>query len=257
MTLLLKLLSSLWFWLDFFLSISGGIIVWRGLLIEKRAEQMLPPSDFRPDIFGDIVEKYKSEVERGWRILMIGIIVEVIAALGISVISGLEIASLNDKAELAGKDAAASYSNSVAFSMQVEELRSNNIVLETEIQPRRISDKQRTIILSELKGRVLSSSGRVKVTAEAYDSESRIYALQLAQVLAAAGFKVNLDSNSINSVREIDFGIKFLIHPDVEPEARAIGRAFRLAGIMPDEASTDLQPGDFVLEIWVGAKPIK
>jgi hypothetical protein len=122
---------------------------WRRLLIEKRAEKMLPPKDFRPDIFGDIVEKYKSEVERGWRILMVGIIVEVIAALGISVISGLEVASLNDKAEQAGKDAAnaerdAGQANERAANTDSNNLvlRSNVVALEIKLQPRNITTKQ-------------------------------------------------------------------------------------------------------------------
>lgn len=106
MSIVHHLITSPWFWLDVLLSISGGIIVWKGLLIEKRAEKMLPPEDFGKDIFGDIVRKYKKEVERGWRILMIGIIVEVVAALGISIISGLESAVLNAKAEQAEKEAA-------------------------------------------------------------------------------------------------------------------------------------------------------
>ena len=53
MNLVLKLLSSPWFWLDIFLSISGGIIVWWGLRVEKKAENLLPPEDFKPDLFDD------------------------------------------------------------------------------------------------------------------------------------------------------------------------------------------------------------
>jgi hypothetical protein len=126
MNLVLKLISSPWFWLDVALSISGGIFVWRGLVIEKRAEKLLPPENFKPDIFADIVDQYRSEIERGWHILMRGIIIEVVAALGISVISGLEIANLTDKSAAANKEAGAamvyaanSSSNSVALSKQV------------------------------------------------------------------------------------------------------------------------------------------
>ncbi len=63
--------------------------------------------------FTDDVKLLKLKAQRGWRLLMIGIVVEVVAALGISVISGLEIADLTDKsaaanleAKQAGKDAA-------------------------------------------------------------------------------------------------------------------------------------------------------
>ncbi len=168
MNLLGKLLLSPWFWADIFLSISGGAIVYWGLLIEKRAEKLLPPEDFRPDIFDDVVRQQKSELERGWRILMTGIVVEVVAALLISIISGLEVARLHDQtadanleAKQAGTNAAASYehaaiaekeaaqanqlaaeynerskqleSTNVQLSLKVEELRSTNLVLEARV----------------------------------------------------------------------------------------------------------------------------
>src|ERR1700690_4195553 len=105
MNLLLKLISSPWFWADVFLSISGGLLVAWGLWLEKRAEKHIPPTDFHPDIFGDVVKLQKIKEQRGWRILMTGIIVEVVAALGISVISGLEIADLSDQSAAANLEA--------------------------------------------------------------------------------------------------------------------------------------------------------
>src|SRR6266571_3007279 len=105
MNLILKLFSSLWFWADILLSVSGGVIVYWGLRVEKKAERKMPPADFNPDIFDDVVESQKSELERGWRILMTGIVVEVVAALAISVISSLEIADLNDKSAAANLEA--------------------------------------------------------------------------------------------------------------------------------------------------------
>ena len=91
MYLVLKLVASSWFWLDVLLSVSGGLIVWWGLKIEKKAGDLLPPEIFKPDIFSDIVERQKSELDRGWRILMFGIVVEVVAALGVSILSNIEI----------------------------------------------------------------------------------------------------------------------------------------------------------------------
>jgi hypothetical protein len=111
MNLLLKLISSPWFWADFVLSVIGGGLVFWGLKIEKDAEKKE-----NLDVFVDEVRARKLKSERGWRILMTGIVVEVVAALGISVISSLEIADLNDKtaasyleAKEAGTNAAASY----------------------------------------------------------------------------------------------------------------------------------------------------
>lgn len=128
MYLVVKLISSPLFWVDVALAVSGGIVVWWGLKIEKEAEKLLIPSDFKPDIFSDIVEPYKAKIERGWRILMIGIVMEVVAAFLISVISGLEIADLTDKAGKANERAALIESNNLVLQTNVESL--NNSTLE-------------------------------------------------------------------------------------------------------------------------------
>jgi len=101
---------------------------------------MLPPESFKLDIFGDIIEKYKAEVERGWRILMIGIIVEVVAALGISIISGLESAVLNEKSERAEKDAGQANllvgvlsNETVRLSINLEAAKSNDLELAKQV----------------------------------------------------------------------------------------------------------------------------
>lgn len=170
MNLVLKLILSPWFWADIVLSVTGGIIVYWGLLVEKKAEKYIPPIDFSKDIFEDVVGTQKSELERGWRILMTGIIVEVVAALGISIMSGLEIADLTDKSAVANlaakqaeKDASQSNeraanteSNSVLLSLKIEQLRSKNnsvarqlsdsiedrLILESTLIPRTISKEQ-------------------------------------------------------------------------------------------------------------------
>ena|SRR5208283_3815908 len=105
MNLVLKLISSPWFWADIALSVSGGVVVYWGLLVEKKAEKNLPPADFKPDIFEDVLAAQKREVERGWRILMAGIVIEVVAAFGVSIISGLEIADLTEKSATANLEA--------------------------------------------------------------------------------------------------------------------------------------------------------
>ena len=103
MDLVIKLISSVWFWVDVVLASCGGLVVYCGLKIEKEAERLLVPSDFRPDIFEDVIAPYKVKIERGWRILMTGIVMEVVAALIISVVSGLEIADANDQASKANE----------------------------------------------------------------------------------------------------------------------------------------------------------
>jgi hypothetical protein len=99
MNLIVQLVCSPWFWVSVFLSISGGIVVAWGLAVEKQAEKLMPPDNFKPDVFYDIVKVIKKKEERGWKILMTGIVMEVVAALLVSIISGLEVAGLNQKAE--------------------------------------------------------------------------------------------------------------------------------------------------------------
>ena len=139
MHLFLRLISSPWFWADVLLSVSGGVLVYLGLRLEKAAEKKEYPG-----AFVDEVKSRKLKAERGWRILMVGIVVEVVAAFGISVISGLEIADLSDKSAAANNEAkqaakeagraneraAMVESNKAVLSLHVEELRSNNIALE-------------------------------------------------------------------------------------------------------------------------------
>ena len=100
MNLVLKLISSPWFWTDVVLSVSGGVLVYLGLRMEKAAEKKEYLGAFTDD-----VKLLKLKAQRGWRILMTGIVVEVVAALGISVISGLEVANLTDQAATAGLEA--------------------------------------------------------------------------------------------------------------------------------------------------------
>jgi hypothetical protein len=88
--MVVRLISSGWFWLELFIAVIGGVIYFWGHWIERRAERFLPPESFRDDIFGDIVLRYKTEMERGWKILMFGIAFEVIAAFAITVSAGLE-----------------------------------------------------------------------------------------------------------------------------------------------------------------------
>src|ERR1022692_1180609 len=133
MNLLLKLLSSPWFWADVVLSITGGILVYWGLWIEKRAEKRIPPSDFKEDIFEDVIKAEKSELERGWRILMLGIAIEVVAALGISVISGLEVADLTDKSAAANLEAKQAEKEAGQAKERAAITDSNNLVLQAKV----------------------------------------------------------------------------------------------------------------------------
>ena len=188
MHLFLKLLSSPWFWLDVVLSMSGGIVVYWGLRVEKRAEELIPPSEFKPDLFEEVIETQKKEIERGWRILMVGIVMEVIAALGISIMSGLEIADLTDKAEQTRKDAADTRLLAASVEQTNIVLRSNLNALVLKIQPRIITPEQVTNFIF-LTDKIKKIPITVSIGQEGFDTES--YAFQLRTMLSQAGFGTN------------------------------------------------------------------
>jgi hypothetical protein len=205
MTMLIKLLESPWFWVNVFFSVFGGIIVWRGLSIEANAEKLLPPDSFKADIFGDIIDRYKLEIRRGEKLVKAGVIIEVIAALGISIISGLESAALGERTSQAEKDAGfarlqvVSLSNdTVRVSVNLEEAKSNNlilrsniVVLERELQPRRITMEQRTnfIALTQLIPKI-----PIKILIGQEGSDTEDFAKDLREMFTMAGFPINPDA---------------------------------------------------------------
>jgi len=207
MDLVVKLVSSPWFWADIILSISGGLIVAWGLAVENKAEKKIPPPDFRPDIFADIAEAQKREVERSWKILMTGIVFEVVAAFGISVISGLEIADLKDKsaaatleAKQAAKQAGEANERAAKFDAdrvmvekEAEEIRGTNFVLQAKLlelegkqKPRTITSEQQTNLIACLSR--APQKGKINIFASVIDAEALDFALQICDVLTKAGF---------------------------------------------------------------------
>ena len=173
----------------------GGVIVAWGLRVEKLAERKLPPSDFKTDIFEDVVGEAKRGIERGWRILMAGIIIEVVAAFGISIISGLEVASLTLEARRAESKA-----NDAA--LQVEIVRSNNVVLQQRLQPRTISIEQITnfIFLTQNMPKFPVRVGIGKINDEVFS-----YAMQIQSMLKQADYTTpNADTNWIEGIHQDD-----------------------------------------------------
>ena len=197
MELVLKLVFSPWFWADIILSVTGGLIVFWGLVIEKRAEKYSPPADFKPDIFADIADAQKAELERGWRILMLGIVFEVVAALGISVISSLEIADLTDKAEQAGKDAADT-------KLQVGVITQTNLQLETRVEGLRFRNLELEASVLELKMQMQETTTNLAIVGKTAnetrdllgDSNTTAVLKEAKENLAAAN-KVVTDVRSI------------------------------------------------------------
>jgi hypothetical protein len=86
--MLLSTLSSSWLFvlLTSFAASIGGVFVFYGLWLEKQAEE-----EVFPDVWVDKAKSRKLKVIRGWRILMTGIGVEILAAIILNVVSVLEL----------------------------------------------------------------------------------------------------------------------------------------------------------------------
>jgi len=275
MDLVVKLVSSPWFWADIILSISGGLIVAWGLAVEKKAEKKIPPPDFRPDIFADIAEAQKREVERGWKILMTGIVFEVVAAFGISVISGLEIADLKDKsaaatleAKQAAKQAGEANERAAKFDAdrvmvekEAEEIRSTNFVLQARVleleaktQPRTITPRQREILAKML--RPADANEEIDFIYAAGNKEQKEYAESLEGILTNAGFKLKIDIGFLLTApyaEGLTCGIKGA--DEYPANAVVIQNAFKAADI-PCVWGVDRSiVAATNMSIWVGTKP--
>ncbi len=243
MNLILKLFSSLWFWADILLSVSGGVIVYWGLRVEKKAERKMPPADFNPDIFDDVVESQKSELERGWRILMTGIVVEVVAALSVSVISSLEIAESNERAQIAQREASQANERAARFDAdrvriekQAEEIRSTNFVLQARVLElenktgrRKLTDDQIRIITKFLEA---TPRGKVLFDWVADDEEVTLYKTQLADLFKRLGYGLE-DRRQWMSTSSPIVGLRIGIMDTNSPPPHAvfIQKAFASAGI--------------------------
>src|ERR1700722_15899470 len=102
---LIQLIFDPWFWVTVFVSVIGTVIVFLGHKIGADAEKLLLPTDFKEDIFGDIVKRYKAKMDLGHKIVMAGVVIEAICALAVCIISGLENAALNEKSSAANLEA--------------------------------------------------------------------------------------------------------------------------------------------------------
>ena len=250
MNLLMRLASSPWFWVDMALSVTGGIIVYWGLAVEKKAEKLLPPENFKPaaDLYADIIQTQKSELERGWRLLMTGIVFEVVAAFGISIISGLEIAEATERTE-----------RLEAANLL---LRSNVVALETKLQDRKLTSSQSFKLLECLRA---SPKGYVWVASDTTADptamkECREYAQQIAGVMTAAGFEYT--KNGSLSLASIGTpGVVLLVSDAIAPPPHVtfIQQCFRENGIFPADIQSSRFVNEFgetnVLLIFVSTKP--
>lgn len=124
--------------------------------------------------------------------------------------------------------------------------------LKLRIQPRVITDAQRTSLITFLKTR---DKGKVKVTCVMGDAEGLAYARQLTDAFKASGWDVDGVSQSVYSPNN-PLGIELRIqNPRRVPiRFKSLYEALTSVGIKPDGVvSAELSPDD--LEIVVGIKP--
>lgn len=291
--MLIRLLSSPWFWADVALSISGGLLVYLGLKLEKEAEKLIPPSDFKPDVFEDVLRPLKQKMERGWRILMTGIVLEVIAAFGISVISGLEMADLTEKSEsqrvraegmeIKIRELTAVYgqsSNALAEATNVL-AQANGLLIDAEsklkqaedeaqkiktrLQPRTITPEQRKDFIDLLSS---APKGPVRIGATNPNQETRDFREAILSLVKEAGYQIQsyMDYFSPITVHPMP-SIGVVVNAGNRPEeitsrAQTLAGAFRSIGIecklvihTPTDNSPDLQVATNEVLVFVFEKP--
>jgi hypothetical protein len=156
--------------------------------------------------------------------------------------------------------------SSALLAKEVEKLKTDNLRLEAQIQPRRITAGQKEKLLALLSGRPEKKCA-VLIAINSGDIEQRVFGRQLKEVLVACGFDASIrEGLSIpNGAVEvpIDFGLRF-VSSRVEPPPSCsleLIKALGTAGVIPETATLVKSPGpwvsDGILTIWVGTKPIE
>jgi hypothetical protein len=147
---------------------------------------------------------------------------------------------------------------------RIEALRQDNLKLEAQIAPRRLSDEDAKKITEQLR----QFSGRtVRVVSYTGDAESAILAFQIAHCVSLASLKLDDELLSVQPFRNLAMGI--FIDGTNRALRAAIFRALQAAGMHPimgdpkmgvdsfamTSAGVDLaKPED--VDVFVGVKPI-
>jgi hypothetical protein len=147
----------------------------------------------------------------------------------------------NENAELA--------SSNTNLMLRIEELRSKNLALEKELQPRTITDEQRAIFKSLLSDpNLIKSNCTVFIKVDQNNIEGRVFTGQIKAILTECGFSVNIIAPIMLSSSEpqnVDFGLRFFTHFPVSDEATKLLDAFRKA--IPDEVPIDGPSGKILV----------
>jgi hypothetical protein len=239
MNLITALVSSLWFWIDVFFSVVGAVVVYWGLKIGGEAEHLIPPSDFKKDIFGDIVNRQKEIMERGHRIVMAGVVIEAVAALLLSVFSGLAIADSKERATNAEKLAidgkvkiATLQSTNLLLQAAFWETRSNVLALEAKQKDRTITAEQRKSFIDFLRN---APKGKIRQGTRHADRETTVFATKIFDMLSAADYPsestMNYPENMVAQNEGSSVMILYDTRTNAPPYLDALWAAFEHIGV--------------------------
>ena len=144
-------------------------------------------------------------------------------------------------------------------ALQAQELRRENLLLEANIQPRRITPDQRLIILNELGKNLPPQRCRVLITFEDFDVEPRIFAQEIRSVLGLYFRNVEIQSQMVSFSGDDPpvTGVFLAAHNPPPPGAREILKAFIDAGVFRTNTVFDPAPDDGTLRISVWPKPLQ
>jgi hypothetical protein len=177
----------------------GGILVLIGLWMEGAPDE----KEFR-DI--DAFWRHKSKAKWGWRILIVGILVEIGTAGTLTVREELEMRST---------------------AKQAEELRKGNA-------DRHISEKQRKDFINVLKN---SPKGPVMTGSRHPNSETQAYFYEIVSMLTNAGFPLESQANYSGNLTQFPAGSSIGIFVDRLNDAPSytwnLFRAFQSIGLNP------------------------
>ena len=172
-----------------------------------------------------------------------------------------EVANSNLEAKQAGKDAAASYSNSLAYAMQVEGLRSTNLALQGKLQKLEAKTTDRLVNRTTRKELIdaLSSytpKGHIDLIMFQNDAECVAFGESLKEALIASGFKADVRPAPILNLSKTGLVIVSKYVYSTPPYEAIIFLIFLKNGMCPTGGWYDDSVGENDLKIYVCPKPI-
>lgn len=161
-------------------------------------------------------------------------------------------------------EAAKSDTQVVELQKKTEELRKENLQLQSRIQPREITDDQKAVIARLLKD---NEKCPVLISTDVADPEERLFARQIRDELKSCGFVVEFKEGlrlpaDASGGGAVESGLFFVTSNKNPPDCfKRVVEAFKVARIAPKDVELMIGPGAFVsdntLTIMVWSKPMQ